>query len=166
MNSVHRDPADWIDGLDDEHRRMAIERLHFQDFVRTKSPLKPCRCPSRTPALVLSMGPPNEPGARRRIECGTCHTFFFWLPKLKNKNKRSASSIGLASGAECQLCRKSGVNLVGHHIVEVVDGGSNDPENIWTVCEPCHAVIHALRRHALGPFESVGEAQRQTEGGS
>lgn len=164
MNSLLRDPIDWIDDLDDEHRQMALERLHFQDFVRSKSPLKSCSCPTGNPALVLALGPPNEPGARRRIECGICHTFYFWLPKLKNKDKRPTSSTGLANGSECQCCRKRGVNLVGHHVVEVAEGGTDDPANIWTVCAPCHAVIHALRRHALDPFESGGEAQRFIRG--
>jgi 5-methylcytosine-specific restriction endonuclease McrA len=39
---------------------------------------------------------------------------------------------------------------VGHHVVEVAEGGSDDPENVWTICEPCHLVIHALRRLAGG----------------
>lgn len=54
----------------------------------------------------------------------------------------------LANGVECQLCRKTGVNLVGHHVVEVDEGGADNSENIWSVCDPCHAVIHALRRIA------------------
>lgn len=129
-----------LDQLDDEHQQMMFERLHFLHFVKTLT-LKPCRCGA--PAPILSPGPgANE---RRKIECGGCGQYIAWLPKLKNKDRRSSVSTGLASGTGCQCCRKTGVKLTGHHVIEVADGGSNEPVNIWTVCEPCHAVIHALR---------------------
>jgi hypothetical protein len=101
----------------------------------------------RLTKLVADLaGPPQEPGARRRIECGQCHKFYYWLPKIKNINKRPPSSTGLARGAVCQCCLKAGVALVGHHVVPVADGGSDAQDNIWTVCSACHAIIHALRR--------------------
>lgn len=145
MNSELRSIPD-IDSLDAEHQRLVLERLHFIEFLRDKSPHKPCRCPDGIPALILSEGPPTNPGEKRRIECGTCHQFYYWLPKLKNRNQRPPSSTGLANIEFCQCCRRSGVNLVGHHVVEVAEGGSNDSDNLWTVCEPCHTIIHALRR--------------------
>lgn len=154
---------DLIDQLDFDHQKLAMERLHFLNFLAEKSPLMACKCHGGVPTPILAEGPPQEPGARRRIECGRCHKFYFWLPKLKNQNRRASSSTGLADSYGCQCCRKIGVNLIGHHVVEVQEGGTNSPENVWTVCEPCHQIIHALRRHALGPFESVGEAQRQPE---
>lgn len=131
-----------IESLDSEHQRLIAERLHFLDFTRTIK--KTCRCDQ--PAFVLESGPTE--GERRRVECGTCHTFLAWLPKFHNKANRKTSSTHLATAGYCQLCRKMGANLVGHHVIEVQEGGSNAPENIWTVCEPCHAVIHALRRIA------------------
>lgn len=155
-----------LDRLDSEHRRLALERLHFLNFLDAKAPLPPCNCPSGIPAPILAEGPPNSPGEKRRIECGRCHKFYFWLPKLKNKDRRPSSSTNLADGTACQCCRKIGVNLVGHHVIEVAEGGADDPENIWTICEPCHAIIHALRRHALEPASLVGEAQRQPESGT
>lgn len=142
-------PDSLIDQLDEEHQRLAFERLHFLSFVKTLSP-KPCRCGAPIP--ILAPGPtPNE---QRKVECGGCGKFLAWLPKLKNKDKRPSSSTGLASGTDCQCCRKTGVSLTGHHIVEIFEGGTNDPENIWSVCEPCHAVIHALRR-ASGFYEAA-----------
>jgi hypothetical protein len=150
-----------VDRLDAEHRKLAFERLHFLNFLNDKSPLSPCNCPSGQPTPILAEGPPNAPSEKRRIECGKCHKFYFWLPKLKNKDRRPSSSTNLADGMTCQCCRKIGVNLIGHHIVEVAEGGSDEPDNIWTVCVPCHAIIHALRRHALEPASLVGEAQRQ-----
>lgn len=154
-----------FDRLDAEHQRLAFERLHFLNFLRSKSPLPPCNCPSGLPAPILAEGPPNAPGEKRRIECGGCRKFYFWLPKLKNKDRRSSSSTNLADGTLCQCCRKIGVNLVGHHVIEVAEGGADAPDNIWTLCEPCHTIIHALRRHALEPVSLVGEAQRQSRSG-
>jgi 5-methylcytosine-specific restriction endonuclease McrA len=134
-----------LDQLDDEHQQMMFERLHFLSFLKTLT-LKPCRCGE--PAPILSPGPcANE---RRKIECGGCGQYIAWLPKLKNKDRRSSASTGLANGTVCQCCRKTGVSLIGHHVIEVAEGGSDCPENIWTVCEPCHALIHAARRLAQG----------------
>lgn len=138
--------SDFVDYLDAEHRELALQRLHFLNFVQSKAPLKSCRCGEPTPAL----GEGPQLGEQRRVECGLCHQFYFWLPKLKNQGKRVSSSTGLANGDFCQCCRKSGVNLVGHHVIEVAEGGSDEPENVWTICEPCHLVIHALRRLAGG----------------
>lgn len=139
---------DIIDQLDDERQQLLYEKLHFNDFIKKISPLKPCRCPSGNPIPARSEGPANDPGAQRRIECGLCHQFIAWLPKIKNQHRRPSRSTGLASQSFCQCCLKSGVNLEGHHIIEVAEGGSDAPDNIWTLCEPCHAVIHALRRLA------------------
>jgi hypothetical protein len=147
MNSIA--PAILVDDLDESQQQSAFERLHFLRFIKNKEPYAPCRC-SEGPALILAEGPPQEPGAVRRIECGVCHKFYFWLPKLKNKNRRSTSSTGLAQGNYCQCCRKTGVNLIGHHVIEVMEGGDDSPENIWTVCDSCHQIIHALRRLVNG----------------
>jgi len=139
-------PAFDIDQLDVEHQKIAFERLHFLNFLQAKAPLATCDCLDGKPTPVLVEGPPQEPGSKRRIECGLCHKFYFWLPKLRNKDKRPSSSTNLASGSYCQCCRKIGANLIGHHIVEVAEGGTDDQENIWTLCEPCHSIVHALRR--------------------
>lgn len=138
-----------VDDLDEERRRIVIERLHFLEFLSTRSPLSPCRCASG-PAPILAEGPVS--GELRRIECGGCHKFYYWLPKLRNKDRRPSSSTGLASGIFCQCCRKTGERLIGHHVIEVTEGGNDEPENVWTICEPCHSIIHALRRAAkAGP---------------
>lgn len=133
-----------IESLDSEHQRLIAHRIHFLEFTRTIT--KRCKC--NQPAFILAEGPTE--GEQRRVECGTCGTYLAWLPKFHNKEARKTSSTRLATVAYCQLCCKTGANLVlvGHHVIEVHEGGSNAPENIWTVCEPCHAVIHALRRIA------------------
>ena len=135
-----------IDALDAEHRKLAFERLHFLDFIaRLNQQSTACHCHSG-PAFILSEGPSNEPGARRKIECGICHKFIAWLPKLKNKDRRPTASVGLASADYCQCCRQTDRPLIGHHIIEVAEGGDNSPSNLWTLCEPCHTIVHALRR--------------------
>ena len=138
-------PDFLIDSLDPEQQHKVFETLHFKRFVRSLE-LKPCRC--GTPLPVLEAGP--TPEERRKIVCGGCEKFLAWLPKLRNKDKRPSSSTGLAVGTFCQCCRKTGVSLTGHHVIEVDEGGSNAPENIWTVCDACHQVIHALRRLVQG----------------
>ena len=62
-----------LDQLDDEHQQMMFERLHFLSFVKSKAPLKSCRCGTPTP--VLAEGP--QIGEQRRVECGLCHQFYF-----------------------------------------------------------------------------------------
>ncbi len=148
MSSIPAPVAPAIDlgSLDADQQELILETIHFNRFIASKTPHAPCSCPSAAPALVLEVGPPQEPGARRRIECGLCHRFYYWLPKIKNANKRPPGSTGLARGAFCQCCLKAGTALVGHHVVPVADGGSDAQDNIWTVCGACHAIIHALRR--------------------
>lgn len=40
-------------------------------------------------------------------------------------------------GALCVWCGSAGPFEVDH-IIRYVDGGSNDPSNLQTLCEPCH----------------------------
>jgi len=157
--------VDLVDQLDAEHQRLVMTRLHFNQHIMTLSRQFQAHQDKygHKPVPVLETGP--QPNEQRKIVCGTCGHWLDWLPKLKNATRRAPSSTGLADSDFCQCCRKTGVNLVGHHVIEVSEGGSNEPDNLWTVCEPCHQVIHALRRHALGPFESVGEAQRRIGSG-
>lgn len=138
--------VDVLDHLDPEHQQLAMARLHFLNFIQELDLTRyRCNCFEGSPtAPVLETGPyPNE---QRKIVCGQCGRFIAWLPKLKNKDHRAPSSTGLATSDFCQCCRKTGVNLVGHHVIEVAEGGSNDPKNIWTLCDLCHTVIHTLRR--------------------
>ena len=133
---------EWIDSLDSDRQAIAYQRLHFLKFISSKQPYPQCQCGE--PTLVVEPGPGDD--ERRRIECGVCHKFYWWLPKLKNKDRRPGASIGLADSDFCQCCRRSGVRLVGHHVIEVAEGGTDDPINIWTVCDPCHTIIHAMRK--------------------
>ena len=42
----------------------------------------------------------------------------------------------------CKVCG-SAEDLTVHHIIERRNGGSNDDENLMTVCQTCHRKIHA-----------------------
>jgi len=42
----------------------------------------------------------------------------------------------------CRNCGKPH-DLHVHHIVERAHGGSNDPENLITLCRTCHSSVHA-----------------------
>ena len=137
-----------LDGMDEEHQQLAAERLHFLRFMRSLPP-KGCRCGEPVP--VLGDGP--KPGERRRIECGQCGQFVAWLPKFKNQNRRARHTVGHAVGNICQMCQREGIRLEGHHVIAVENGGTDAPENIWSICEPCHVVIHALRRMASAMVE-------------
>lgn len=55
-------------------------------------------------------------------------------------------------------CRKCGYSGPGfalhiHHIVEVQDGGGNEPENLILLCVTCHDEWHAYDATSALPFE-------------
>lgn len=123
--------------------------IHIREHIdrakaRVEEKREKCRCSSGVPILVDGEG--SGPHLRK-IECGRCGQSFGWIPQLKNSGKRPRS--GAQKTTEfCQMCRRQNVVLTAHHIIEVNEGGKDGPENIWTVCEQCHALIHAVRRIA------------------
>lgn len=42
----------------------------------------------------------------------------------------------------CQRCRATRTNLRVHHIVSKKNGGSDDPDNLITLCHQCHCKMH------------------------
>ncbi len=64
----------------------------------------------------------------------------------------------------CEECMKQGrlveVNQV-HHILPVAEGGSNDYDNLISLCASCHARIHARRgdRWHNKPSNIAGEGR-------
>lgn len=56
-------------------------------------------------------------------------------------------------GFECRDCR-SKKNLEVHHILPLHKGGTNDPQNLMTLCEKCHNRHHFddRRKRALRIF--------------
>ena len=46
----------------------------------------------------------------------------------------------------CERCLKRGRYVKGdevHHIVPVLEGGTNDVDNLMNLCKKCHAEVHA-----------------------
>ena len=45
-------------------------------------------------------------------------------------------------GHKCTDCGASGVELHVHHVIPLSKGGTNDLDNLATLCRQCHSVIH------------------------
>ena len=74
-----------------------------------------------------------------------------------------ASAIGISGGAwavirrhvlerDDYLCQKCGRNmglsgLEVHHIVPRSEGGTDDPQNLRTLCVPCHLKLHKVEKN-------------------
>lgn len=102
---------------------------------------KKCNCPSGIPIFVDSEGSGQH---WRKVECGLCHAWIDWIQHPDNtKNRRKTHAK--KTTAYCQLCLRETPLLTTHHVIEVSMGGIDDPDNIWTVCEPCHTLIHSIR---------------------
>ena len=55
---------------------------------------------------------------------------------VKDRNAIKARDHGL-----CQLCRAQGVVRIGYivdHRIPLADGGSDEADNKWCLCVPCH----------------------------
>lgn len=111
---------------------------------------------------------PHPGGHYAKLECNQCDRFLRWLPKPKEgraPDPRSEVPRDLAKSLShgfCEMCKRPETELPvpqvleGHHVVEVQDGGTSDPENIWVICTPCHRQIHHLRTY-------LGHYHRSTE---
>lgn len=68
------------------------------------------------------------------------------------KNRRSVPEvlrvkITKRDGYKCQKCgriARTGQDV--HHITHVIDGGSDDPDNLITLCHSCHEEWHFITR--------------------
>ena len=63
------------------------------------------------------------------------------MAKRKSLSKKLRFSILVRDGHRCRYCGASGeaATLVVDHIIPVVQGGTGDPENLITACQPCNA---------------------------
>lgn len=88
-----------------------------------------------------------------------CERFLAWVKKPDNEKRNRRNSKKLAKPFEdagidyCQLCLRKRCELppnmtfVAHHIIEVQDGGTDDPINLLHLCTFCHELVHLLRRN-------------------
>jgi len=45
---------------------------------------------------------------------------------------------------QCQKCSATNVQLHAHHIIPLSSGGSNETDNLTTLCKNCHTDLHPL----------------------
>ncbi len=68
------------------------------------------------------------------------------IPKVSDKRYHTASwsatrkAVFTRDGYICQMCRKLVGNESPHcdHIIPVSQGGTDDEDNLQTLCQPCH----------------------------
>ena len=69
-------------------------------------------------------------------------------------------------GYECQFCgvteeahqERHDRGLAAHHIIPESDGGSDDPENLLTVCQSCHRTLESTHARAVEQMRNEDDA--------
>lgn len=98
--------------------------------------------------------------------CPSCGSFLKWEPKPPEQKERNGARrkqrteyTPTTLGIEyCQICLRTkemlgrNESLLIHHVLEVQDGGSDSPENIWVLCSHCHALVHHVRTYLYRHF--------------
>ena len=66
------------------------------------------------------------------------------FPDYSEEWPRIARAMKKRDGGCCQKCGKGGrgIELNVHHIVSLSDGGTDDPDNLITLCRDCHSLNH------------------------
>lgn len=101
-----------------------------------------------------------------------------WIPKpAENKKPKRKSNSKLIQGLTerqqnfCWACLRNksllqllrpSVSLEVHHIMPVVQGGSDDVENLMVLCAECHAEVHR-RREAFNRYRPFTSATDEDE---
>lgn len=98
----------------------------------------------------------NLPITKMVLECGQFDMYLMKNPVLANPKVRhwgyqKGPNYGFANtkamvlnrdGYTCQCCKKKIGRMEVHHIVYQSNGGSDEAENLITVCPKCHKEIH------------------------
>ena len=96
---------------------------------------------------------------------------FLWIAKPADERKQARRNnkdlrplLSPDQQGYCWQCRREedhlrqlrpSVALQVHHIIEVKEGGTDDPTNLQLVCAECHAEIHR-RREAFSRYRAAG----------
>lgn len=63
---------------------------------------------------------------------------------MKRINCRVKILVMRRDNFQCCDCHTE-EDLTVHHIISREDGGTDDPENLRTLCDPCHCIYEKLR---------------------
>lgn len=100
-----------------------------------------------------------------------------WVSKPKDgdsgrkANRRLLKKIPDSRKAFCEFCMRSSEVLDGlkpalqlevHHVIEVKDGGTDEPSNLRVYCAECHALSHR-QREAFSRYLKSQPHPQQTE---
>lgn len=72
-------------------------------------------------------------------------------------------SIRDRDNRSCQNCGRTNTELHVHHIVPLKDGGSNNPENLATLCKECHNAIHHTDKKAPQRNQTYSSESRASQ---
>ena len=66
------------------------------------------------------------------------------LPKITRGRGRPWRRIRERLIDDNPYCQRCGArpSQIAHHVTPVAEGGSDEPDNLLAVCEPCHEALH------------------------
>ena len=125
----------------------------------------PRPCPKCSCEEFTAGEPGPMPGEMRGSTCSRCGAKW-WQPKAENERYRRPAAhrdlVKRYGRGICELCLRTREqlpgpeSLVGHHVTEYAEGGTDDRANVWIVCTACHALVHHLRTY-LGHYHRTAQ---------
>lgn len=137
-----------VERLDVDDLPAALAAIHCRQELEKMAASSPQCCGRQ--ALIADPAPPGSKHFRKGV-CGSCGKFFGWISKPKNLARRAPSTTGIKPGVHCEICLDDEAQLEVHHVIEVQDGGGNEPGNTMTLCRGCHALVHWVRTYRGRP---------------
>lgn len=61
----------------------------------------------------------------------------------RNAANRAKAKLIKVRGRFCQQCGRYMQTVIGHHLLPVRLGGTEEPSNLLLLCEDCHRLEHA-----------------------
>ena len=118
-----------------------------EKYIYDKKHYGSCECGHST--IQFAYMPSNN---SLNVYCDHCWSKYpKSLSKLKSAKRRNDKHQYFADHQRkvnrhfCEVCLTDQYSLQVHHIIEVKDGGSDEPENLSLLCDPCHTIVHRLR---------------------
>lgn len=120
------------------------------------------RCKETTSGYARKRPDTGHTGGQ--LVCTHCGCHLDWIKSDESKKRRKSSTAKLVSKYSdgfCEMCllRSEGLppyqRLEAHHVKEVDDGGEDTRDNIWILCNSCHAMVHHQRRYRGGAYNEA-----------